>query len=220
MLYLIAMVIGIALFALWHRDYRAASLLPVAALAIALVPLTLSGAANTRVARSAETVFDIVKEGNKGQPAANGERRIVDLTNGRVALWKQAASEIMESPIIGTGFSQWGRYSPAPEAVKLNNGTHIYYLTYLWKGGLLFAIPFTLFLAVAAWNAFRERRLTSSPEQAFASLSVALTFGLLAFTYVPNVPSVECWPTSCPEVRCHVRGAGFYWARSCRETRL
>ncbi|THF54760.1 O-antigen ligase family protein [Ollibium composti] len=185
-LYLIAMFIGMAAYAIWKRQHAKAIFLPVAALAVAILAHEMNDPSNTRVVQFLSTIFDMVK----GKGSTPEKQRIDDISTGRLTLWTEATSEIVESPIVGTGFSQWGRYSPAPIEVTPNSGTHIYYLTYLWKGGLLFAIPFTIFLAAAAWNSFRIRRWASSPEGAFTGLAVLLSFCWLAITYdTPNVPS-------------------------------
>jgi hypothetical protein len=112
------------------------------------------------------------------------------LTSGRITLAKIAVDEFLSSPIIGTGFSPFGRYHPVDPYLKLSATTHVYYLTILWKGGLLFGIPFLAFLALIASRTIMVKPWTESPEAAFAFVATALTFGPISFTYdTPNVPS-------------------------------
>jgi O-antigen ligase len=186
-IYIVLVFISLAFYARQHPEARRLVLLPLLALGLALIPtFAKKGPTETRIAYSATTIRDIAK--------GEGEQRTVTenidvVSTGRFELWTLASAEIAASPIIGTGFSQWGRYTSS-KTKATNSGTHVYYLTYLWKGGLLFAIPFTAFLLTAAREAYSSGRWTASPEGAFTALSVVLMFAFLALTYdTPNVPS-------------------------------
>lgn len=66
------------------------------------------------------------------------------LANGRFELIKVAVEDIRHSPFVGQGFGRFGRFtdSALPRLVGASTSTHVYFLTLLWKGGLLFALPF------------------------------------------------------------------------------
>ena len=113
------------------------------------------------------------------------------VTNGRYEAIELALTEIARSPIIGVGFGTYGRVSrePVPRRIALNKSPHIYYLKVLWKGGLLFALPFLFFLLRAAsplWSNWPPQ----SPEIAFAAGAVVTTLLWLNLWWdILNVPS-------------------------------
>lgn len=112
------------------------------------------------------------------------------VVSGRITHIKLAVKEILASPIIGSGFSPFGRYVPVDPRLKLSSTSHIYYLTILWKGGLLFAVPFFAFLIFATMVVIKAQTWRLSPQCMFALIAVVLTFGPISFTYdTPNVPS-------------------------------
>lgn len=111
------------------------------------------------------------------------------VASGRIALAVTAFKEFVSSPILGSGFSPYGRYEPVSPIIKMNSTSHIYYLTILWKGGLLFGLPFLTFLFFALRQSFVKSRL-KDPEVALTLIGIALIFGPISFTYdTPNVPS-------------------------------
>lgn len=141
---------------------------------------------NPRIIDTAQAVYSNISEKEVIAPWAND----VKIDSGRVVLIQTALDELIQSPLIGTGFSSWGRYAPVNDQIRANSAPHNYYLTLVWKGGILFALPFSVFLtlcAVATWSArpwFRGSALT------FATFAVALLMVPMALTYeTPAVPS-------------------------------
>jgi hypothetical protein len=71
----------------------------------------------------------------------------------RESLLRDSLTEVSLSPVFGTGFASFGRIDPdvGARAVKATNRTtHVYYLTILWKGGVIFFVPY-MALMVALW---------------------------------------------------------------------
>lgn len=125
-------------------------------------------------------------------PGMTTEARVTmdTVSTGRAALVKAAIEEIKQSPWIGSGFSPFGRYAPVDAELHGNSGTHIYYMTVLWKGGLIYAVPLFGFLAVAALLMLRRAAWRETSLSAFATVAVIMMFGFLALTYdTPAVPS-------------------------------
>lgn len=112
---------------------------------------------------------------------------------GRVELAVEGFKEVLKSPFIGNGFSGYGRYSDGDHsrASVENTSTHIYYLTLLWKGGLIFFIPFIAMLIMnfkEAWSA--RPRTGGSPESFFTWSAVFMAFGPMSLAWdILIVPS-------------------------------
>ncbi len=122
--------------------------------------------------------------GQSDHQAAPKGSKIDDLTTGRFLLATAAARQTLNSPITGNGFSSFDRYASDPLAKPLrdNSTTHLYYLTLIWKGGLLFFLPFVVFIGLAirrAWRAMDWR----SPESFFPAVAVALALGPFSLTW-------------------------------------
>ncbi|WP_309082879.1 O-antigen ligase family protein [Chelativorans sp.] len=98
------------------------------------------------------------------------------LTTGRTDLWTVAAREFAASPLIGNGFSGFGRFEPIGKHLGANTTPHLYYLNILWKGGLLFAVPFAYFIFLAFKAAWEHRR--AYPEWAFSAAAVVAMFAV------------------------------------------
>lgn len=115
-----------------------------------------------------------------------------DASNGRMLLWMTAAEELRQSPIFGTGFSGYGRFAAdevRDRTLVDNTSAHNFYITVPWKGGLLFAVPFFAFMALAAWCVLRNRPWQSSTA-VFAFTGLVALFGPMAlFWDIPGVPS-------------------------------
>lgn len=183
----LAVTTGLAF--LRFKTHRLTAGLIVLAIAISVGSTLWRVPANEmRLVRSAETVFDRItrpREGDRDGP------RIEDLSTGRVVLITEGFKETAASPWIGNGFSSYGRYSDDNVEGHLahNSSTHIFYLTALWKGGLVFALPFFAFLAIAAWRAIGASPWTT-PEGFFLSSAILLAFGPMALSwdilYVPS----------------------------------
>ncbi|ROM89131.1 hypothetical protein BK658_28590 [Pseudomonas brassicacearum] len=120
-------------------------------------------------------------------------RKADAFATGRVELAVEGFKEVLKSPFIGNGFSGYGRYSVGDNSRSLveNTSTHIYYLTLLWKGGLIFFVPFIAMLVInfkEAWSA--RPRTDGSPEYFFAWGAVFMAFGPMALAWdILIVPS-------------------------------
>ncbi|MCO7526407.1 O-antigen ligase family protein [Pseudomonas asiatica] len=113
---------------------------------------------------------------------------------GRVELAIEGFREVKASPFLGNGFSSYGRYAEAGEksqALSMNSSTHIYYLTLLWKGGLLFFIPFIAMLLINFKNCLLARHNTAAtPERFYSWSAVLMAFGPMAMAWdILIVPS-------------------------------
>jgi hypothetical protein len=73
-----------------------------------------------------------------------GTNYVSAVPNGRLELLKAVKEDIAKNPLLGQGFGKFGRFTDTkqPEIVTRSSSAHIYWLTLLWKGGLLFAVPF------------------------------------------------------------------------------
>jgi hypothetical protein len=112
---------------------------------------------------------------------------------GRVELAIQGIKDVRHSPFIGNGFSNYSKYSSEGlnSIIAANSSTHIYYLTLIWKGGLIFFIPFMLMLGLLFNNAWRNSKATlRTPDTWFTWSAVLMTFGPMAFAWdILIVPS-------------------------------
>lgn len=112
---------------------------------------------------------------------------------GRVELAIAGIQEVIKSPIIGNGFSSYGRYDGAgtSKILAANTSTHVYYLTLIWKGGIIFCIPFIAMLLFNLKDAWMARRFTpATPERFFTWSAVLMTFGPMALAWdILIVPS-------------------------------
>ncbi|MGE8101949.1 O-antigen ligase family protein [Pseudomonas fluorescens] len=120
-------------------------------------------------------------------------RKADAFATGRIELAVEGFKEVLKSPFAGNGFSGYGRYSVGDHSRSLaeNTSTHIYYLTLLWKGGLIFFAPFIAMLVInfkEAWSA--RPRTDGSPEYFFAWGAVFMAFGPMALAWdILIVPS-------------------------------
>jgi len=125
---------------------------------------------------------------------AHIDRGADEFATGRIELAIEAFREIVASPFIGNGFSGYGRYlsdEGGSKALSMNSSTHIYYLTLIWKGGLLFFVPFALMLLInlkACWLA--RKKTDATPERFYAWSAVLMAFGPMAMAWdILIVPS-------------------------------
>lgn len=192
---LIAWIVGSVIFFGWrHPAMRrlAAYMLLAAIFAGALT--YARGMNENRMAAS-------IKElgGFTGTPKKSGEsvevlRAQADaFATGRIELAIAGVNEVIKSPLIGNGFSSYGRYD-GPGASKIlsaNTSTHVYYLTLIWKGGVIFFIPFLAMLLLNLVQAWRARAHTlPTPERFFTWSAVLMTFGPMALAWdILIVPS-------------------------------
>ncbi|MGE7369842.1 hypothetical protein ACQKKX_12385 [Neorhizobium sp. NPDC001467] len=168
--------------AAFFRGQALRSLLVLLAIAIGVggtlmrVPTT-----ELRIYKSASVIL----QGDEAPPEK------VDITTGRVDLIKAGLEELIASPVIGNGFSGYGRFSTKERSdfQSANSSTHVYYLTIFWKGGIVFGLPLAALLAMVALDGIRNRPWRTA--QGFYLVSaVALAFGPMALTwdilYVPS----------------------------------
>ena len=67
------------------------------------------------------------------------------MSTGRTSLLQDAVGEVVRSPVFGNGFASFNRIDPNIGGRSKRSGnrtTHVHYLTILWKGGLLFFLPY------------------------------------------------------------------------------
>lgn len=118
---------------------------------------------------------------------------VSDLSTGRTDIIGSALQDIGGNPMVGVGFGTFNRFkhSATSEFTSSNSSTHIYLLTMLWKGGLLFAIPFLtmlFFVAVKVWK--RHKNILITSEGYFALNAILVSFFLLSMTWdILIVPS-------------------------------
>ncbi|MGW7774784.1 O-antigen ligase family protein [Pseudomonas machongensis] len=116
-------------------------------------------------------------------------------STGRLELAMDSVTEVSKSPVVGNGFSGYGRLrddaAPLKGGISENSSTHIYYLTLLWKGGLLFFIPFVIMLMMAFHRLWRLRgSQPGSVERIYAVSAVLMAFGPMALAWdILIVPS-------------------------------
>ena len=201
-------LLAVASFAFCFRTRDAATAIFIIAAAAAAVTLTfardltpstltqkdaaLPPMVDSRMIESvgnAMNIFDKQLGYDDAAASPIGETKVInEISTGRIDLWREVASEVGESPIVGNGFSGFGRFSPPDVETGGNTTAHNYYLNLLWKGGLLFFIPFAAFCLMALWRAWEERE--QSPQYYFAATAVVLTAFLPSLTWdILIVPS-------------------------------
>jgi len=115
-------------------------------------------------------------------------KSIDDVSTGRLTIWRYAFDEWLESPIIGNGFSTFGRYRiyKIPKSVTENTTAHLYYLNVLWKGGIIFFVPLIVLIAISFRYAWVNRMRGSSTERYFFFCAVlgAFTFQSLIWDFL------------------------------------
>lgn len=198
----LAATAGIACFK--FRSHRRAALLVVLAVVVSAGATLWRVPANEmRIVQSAETVFSRMTSSSSG---ASRNTEMEDLSTGRVVLVTEGVREVLASPWIGNGFSSYGRYSASEAEGHLadNSSTHVFYLTALWKGGVVFALPLFAFLAIAARRALRARPW-KTPAGFFITSAILLAFGPMAITwdvlYVPSAGALAWFLLGCVGVK-------------------
>ena len=130
-----------------------------------------------------------VNERNKEFAKRGSLSNLDAISTGRVLLIEDAIRDIRVSPILGTGFDGYG--SLGNKASTQNSSTHVYYLTLLWKGGILFFLSY-LVLVIGDLRKIFRRGLKGTYIEYRYFLSIPLVLGLtfLAFTWdILAVPS-------------------------------
>lgn len=146
--------------------------------------------------RTLETLKDVkmlLNESEKNQTTQDFSIQSDKISSGRVELAKVGIEEVLNSPLIGNGFSGYGRYSNKEKSFTLNanSSCHIYYLTLLWKGGLLFFLPFMAMLLMNFKNILKyPSSKTTNMEKFFAMSCFLMAFGPMTLTWdILIVPS-------------------------------
>jgi len=113
---------------------------------------------------------------------------------GRVELAINGVREVIASPWVGNGFSSYGRFDKDGETsamLEMNSSTHLYYLTLLWKGGLLFAVPFAAMLILVLKRALQAGKNNSAKVSRYYTwAAVLMAFGPMSLAWdILIVPS-------------------------------
>lgn len=130
------------------------------------------------------------------QPS-NGSVDLEKLSTGRMSLIEDAVQEIALSPLFGTGFASYNRVDPKVGERSKQSGnrtTHIHYLTILWKGGVLFFVPYMALMG-AFWISAVRGSLPRVPEGVgFLLAGLLFIFGALSLTWdILLVPSAGAY---------------------------
>lgn len=109
-----------------------------------------------------------------------------DLSTGRTDLINAALKDLENNSVIGVGFGTFNRFLNgfSSEHTLNNSSTHIYLLTILWKGGLIFAVPFFGMLFVVSRKLWKSRnKIFSTSEEYFALNAIFVSFFILSMTW-------------------------------------
>ena len=122
---------------------------------------------------------------------------IENLSTGRKSLLEDALHEIALSPIFGNGFASYNRIDPGVgwrSRLSGNRTTHIHYLTILWKGGVLFFLPYIALLGAFWWQAGRGSLPTMTAGIAFLFAGLVFLFSVLSLSWdILLVPSAGAY---------------------------
>lgn len=129
-----------------------------------------------------------------GMPDPNPKADRADyegLSSGRDIILRDALMEVRMSPIFGTGFASFGRIHPGATAVsRRNRTTHVHYLTVLWKGGVIFLVPYIVLLAALWRPAVRASLAVMKEEVLFLGFGLVFLFTVFAVSWdILLVPS-------------------------------
>jgi hypothetical protein len=115
------------------------------------------------------------------------------LSTGRESLLSDSLAEVRRSPIFGNGFGSFGRVDPNLGMRSLLSGnrtTHVQYLTILWKGGLIFFVPY-MALIIEFWRrAIRAAQPDWREDAVMIGAGLVCLFTILALSWdILLVPS-------------------------------
>jgi O-antigen ligase len=164
---------------LWHKLRWHRTVLIAIALCVAFILLVMRGMGEHRLMTSIqEAAESITGVGESDSQSPYQEAKKIDaISTGRITIWRYAFNEWRNHPIIGNGFSTFGRYSDVvPDNVRQNTTAHFYYLNALWKGGLIFVVPLMVLIGIAVWGAWASRGLGFAVERAFFACAVVMAF--------------------------------------------
>lgn len=191
---LIAWIVGSVIVFGWKNPaMRSLAKYALIAAVVAGVLTYARGMNENRMASSIRGIAGMHGAHDSGKSIEELRAQADAFATGRVELAIAGVEEVIKSPIIGNGFSSYGRYE-GPGASKIlaaNTSTHIYYLTLIWKGGIIFFIPFIAMLLVNLYESWTARRFTlATPERFFTWSAVLMTFGPMALAWdILIVPS-------------------------------
>jgi hypothetical protein len=196
---------GLALFVLiaWmaFKPGLRSALLAVVVASVAAAGATYvrgSHGGQSRLVSSIEILDHAATESTNGVSAspegtafAKGDSAVSTVSNGRIDLLKSAIADITLSPLFGQGFGPFGRFaSEKPkDEILASSSTHIYFLTALWKGGVLFAAPLFLMLVLLAHEIRKSRASFHNPRYFPIYLAVILSVVLSVTWDILMVPS-------------------------------
>ncbi|WP_434572695.1 O-antigen ligase family protein [Pseudomonas sp. Z3-8] len=195
---LLAWILGtIVVYAWRHAGARRVCGVAILAILMAFAVSYFRGISESRLVTSIEAFSGdeapAVKEG-KSAPK-EWEKQADQFATGRIELIVAGLKEVSVSPVIGNGFGSYGRYGDSAneqsKGLKANSSTHVYYLTLLWKGGVIFFIPFIAMILLNLRAAVIGTKATEgSAERFFAWAAVLMAFGPMALAWdILIVPS-------------------------------
>lgn len=128
--------------------------------------------------------------------AASAGRAVIsfdELSTGRESILRDTLREVASSPMFGNGFASFGRIDPDAGGRALRSGNrtaHLHYLTILWKGGLIFFLPYMI-LVTAFWlRALSGALAAPGADVVFLGAGLLFLFTILSATWdVLLVPS-------------------------------
>jgi len=133
-------------------------------------------------------LFGHEREADDESKIIRSRQGLNEISTGRLEIWGVVVSDLLKSPVVGNGFSGFGRFTRPPVETGGNTTAHFYYLNILWKGGILFLIPFASFVLIALRRA--RHSWDGSPQYFFAATGVILTAALPSLTWdILIVPS-------------------------------
>lgn len=187
---------SVVIYAIRHSAARRICGAVILAMLLALVMTYVRGASESRLVTSIQVLSEETGVSGGTSEKADSQNLVKQadqFATGRVELAIAGVKEVLTSPIIGNGFGGYGRYSSEgmTPGLEANSSTHVYYLTLLWKGGLIFFIPFGAMIFLNLKSAVTgSKSAERSTEQFFAWAAVLMAFGPMAMAWdILIVPS-------------------------------
>jgi hypothetical protein len=191
----IALLVMPICWIIWRQHRWPRTVLVMIAFSLAFALLFVRGIGENRMAESVKDVTKSVindvapsltrtEQPSVGSDSAVKPKSMDAVSTGRITIWRHAFNEWLEHPIIGNGFSTFGRYGgDVPDGIQQNTTAHFYYLNELWKGGLTFFIPLLVFIYIAVRGAWLNRSAGFPVERAFLACAVLMAFTLQSFVW-------------------------------------
>lgn len=157
-----------------------------------VIPIALAIPLAIVLIQPVSTVVAATLDGFFGQ---RGEREVGTLT-GRTVLWSYVLPAIANSPIIGPGLpitlarAGWG----TDDNPELDVGTHNGFLEYAYRGGIVPAILFVLFLGFCLVRSFRLssiKRLAADQRAQCFALAAAMAGSILLNLTLPLMYTLQ-----------------------------